>query len=283
MITYRTLPCLVRPIHNEGKRWTKPPPPQVFQRVPRQFTPEPRPPAPDPRKILIALQYWHQDIPDLHDLARTLAAMQPPGSAVADFLVIARFDIPDAPEEAVTTLAEKFDVTWRRSKRIGVGHPHGCNMLWLGCLDYLGEVPGKYKAIFTMETDSCPLVPDWIDRMNRAWDQSGIRVLGIEVEDPRLNWHMNGNTIWSTDDYVVSAMKTHVESLSPTQPWDYYSPRIVERLGAKHMPGWIQIYTSERVHLSEERLSELVRQGTWLIHGVKDDSVRRYARQICVR
>ncbi len=236
-------------------------------------------------KILLALQFWEGDKAQAMRVARVIADLEPYFCTKADFLFMARFDCSQ-DLETIKEVSKKFQVLHRVNRRRGEMWPHGCNELWFGVMDYVysyshpeaKKIP-SYKAILTFESDSCPLIPHWIERLSESWDRANVKVHGPMQIYPRQ--HINGNSLFSGDMKFLHWISREVGGCAPSGGWDYILAPEFSRRGWSDCPlmkSWWQCPT-----LPEETYQDLIQKGVVFLHGVKDNSVVNLVRKRFLR
>lgn len=234
-------------------------------------------------KILIALQFWNGDREPALALARYLADLEPEHSNLADFLFAARFDTPH-DQTVVHYVARKFNVRTLTSRRRGVGWPNGCNELWFGVMEWAQSMTAArkipdYKAIFTIEADSCPIQRDWLPKISQLWDKANangrIAMAGALVQPGP---HINGNALMSGDAPFLTWIARRVGGIPSGGGWDYVLAREFRNRGWANLVQMKSIYNTPS--FSEEQFNDM-RRNDWIwIHGCKDDSLIRHGRKL---
>ena len=234
------------------------------------------------RKILIALQFWDGDRSHALELAKYLADLEPSHCELADFLLAARFDSSQDPLRS-THVSRKFNLHTLISRRRGVGWPDGCNELWFSVMEWAEsmikarKIP-HYKAIFTIEADSCPIQRDWLAKLSTLWDKanqkSKIVMAGALVEPGP---HINGNAMMSTDPKFLTWIARRVGGSPPGVGWDYVMAKDFRRQGWANFTQMKSIYNTPT--MSREQFDDM-RKNDWIwIHGVKDTSLIHIGRE----
>ena len=68
------------------------------------------------------------------------------------------------------------------------GYPEGPSAMFWDCMCHLAEGRGRTGFALWMESDMCPIKPDWLDQLDRDWEACGdIFVMGCVV--PQVNRH----------------------------------------------------------------------------------------------
>ena len=233
-------------------------------------------------KILIALQFWEGDKAPAMHLARYLADLEPTHTGLADFLFASRFDCTH-DQETVKHVSRKFNVRTLTSRRRGVGWPDGCNDLWFAVMEWAESmIKGKkipdYKAIFTIEADSCPIQKDWLPKISALWDKANahgkVYMAGALVEPGP---HINGNALMSGDSKFLYWIARRVGGAPPKVGWDYALAREFRNWGWANLTQMKSIYHTPS--FSKQQFDDM-RKNDWIwIHGCKDTSLVRLGRE----
>lgn len=236
-------------------------------------------------KLLLALQYWEGDRVQAEKLARFICDLEPSHSDLADVLLVNRHDCLPFPPEADQYISRKFNLWKYHAPRGNVGWPGGCNSLWINTMRWVqsmsdaARIP-RYKAVFTFESDGCPVFRDWVLRMHRAWDLANekgpVCVAGPIVQIP--GEHMNGNLMVGGSSANMKWMIRTADSLKQNAGWDWaLSPQFKKR-GWANVPGMVSWYNT-RGYTEAQFLKAQADQMIW-IHGVKDDSLMTHGRKL---
>jgi hypothetical protein len=206
-------------------------------------------------------------------VARFLASIQPTMSEEADILFMSRFDCTQ-DMETIQKVSHKFHVHHARCRRQGEGWPFGCNELFFGTMDWLyeqkeAELIPDYKAMLIMESDACPLVPDWISKLSAHWDAMNVKVLGALQPPPLV--HINGNALYSGDMGFLKRVSREISGCTPHGGYDFVLHKEWVNLGCADSPlmrSWWRCPAMTR-----QVFDHLSAQGVVFLHGVKGDSV----------
>jgi hypothetical protein len=228
-------------------------------------------------KFLIALQFWHGDRDQAMKLARLITDLSPNRVDLADFLFVSRFDTKHdlATEKYLSRRFNTHSITCRR--RRGTGWPHGCNDLWFGTLDWIytmreaKKIP-QYKAVFTIEADGCPLVPNWLHDVTASWDRANtgkkVYVHGAMLMAPGI--HINGNALFSCDPKFLHHITRRIAGCSPAGGWDYLLSPVFQKWGWENCPAIRSYWRAGSI--DETAFNREVAQGVSYLHGIKDSS-----------
>jgi len=238
-------------------------------------------------KILIALQYWGGDREQAGKLAEFLADLEPKHSDLADVLLVNRNDCVPLGPEVDRRVSRKFNLWKYQAPRGNVGWPAGCNSLWRNTIGWTQSMMDakripRYKAIFTCESDGCPVLPDWIARMSQAWDIANkpkpVCVAGPIVEIPGR--HMNGNLMVSGDPETLRWVLRSADGIRVNAGWDWVLSPIFEKRGWANVSGMVSYYNT-RGYTVEQFAKAQQAQLIW-IHGVKDYSLIEHGRRFLI-
>lgn len=231
------------------------------------------------KKFLVALQYWEGDRESSLSLLELFHETVSEKNPWADLVIVHRFDTTPPPEDLLKKLHVNFNKVYVvKGAHQSVGWPDGCNGLWYNLVSYAGERFlfyrdwVEYKAFLSMESDSCPLVDEWLRVLSREWDDNEVCVLGAwdsrNGDCPGLG-HINGNGMFD----INLAGKAGVPLLPPQgKGWDTYFARLFKTLG------WQGTYAIRNIWnhptLDEKTFLQMRKDGAVFLHGIKDFSVR---------
>jgi hypothetical protein len=237
-------------------------------------------PAP-PTGLVIALQFWDEDMPQAMRLARLLADIETERRDVT-LAFCPRFDVKPSAEawEAQLYCGHKFHVCEVRSTREGTGHPAGPNALWSGVMDQLstawqaGRTP--YANVLTIEADGCPLRADWLDVLIGEHEkalEAGKRITGPLMQ--RGYRHINGTLMMHLSTWFD---RPSLHRTPSDQAWDLFHAAV---LTAEARPSaWMKnVYGAG--NWSGESLRAMSGETAWL-SSCKDDSAIRWAERALV-
>jgi len=238
-------------------------------------------------KILIALQFWEGDKKGALKLASYLADLEPKHSALADIVLVNRFDCPNDYRDVIEKISRKFNVYSYKSPQRGTGWPDGCNGLWFGTMEWAfsfmedKKLP-HYKAIFTCEADGAPVHQDWIARMSSAWDliqltRKRVYIAGPLVSGNGVEEHINGNCLVSCDMKFLHWVTRRVSGVPGGCGWDYYMRTAFKQWGWANVPGMVSYYNTP--HFSEEQFIGMQKQDLIWVHGDKSNCLVDYGRK----
>ncbi len=245
---------------------------------------DPTPKQRDPRKMVVALQFWEGDKARAMHLARLIADIEPAKNEQVDIAFVARFDAKH-DKETIAKVSEKFGVWELTGRRRGIGWPHGCNELALDLLQQSAErsKPGGpwagYKALYLIESDVLPMCKNWLARLSDEWDvaqENGKFCVGAWCPFHSAVGHLNGNMIVAPD---ITLRIKGLERVPPRAGWDaYFAP--------KFSPHWhksilLQNHYDYRSNIPPEILFSCVDGVTppAVVHGVKDRSAELQAQE----
>jgi len=234
-----------------------------------------------PTKILVALQFWEGDRAQAGKLTEYLADLEKTHNDQADFLLVNRFDCkPLAKEQAY--LSRKFNIFSYQSPRGATGWPYGCNSLaastvtWAYRMGEAKRIP-TYKAIFTCESDGCPVFADWISRMSFAWDTVNVLkpvcIAGPLVQVPAE--HINGNCLIGGSIANLQWMSRCIHGVH-SGGWDFVLANEFRNRGWANIAGMLSLYNTRDYTL--DRYNRLVQDNVIWVHGCKDSSLMDLGR-----
>ena len=234
------------------------------------------------KPIYLALQYCPLDREQAMASIRLLCSMEATPREDVRFVVVHRDDCKPPDDETMAILKGKFPKTevWR-SQRGSRGHPAGCNGMWIDTMTMAAEAGHRtnIEGIFTFEPDCVPIRRDWIDKVKADWrwaNRNGRRVVGhLMSGNSTCPEHVNGNMLVHTQ--VLRGIP-QISQCPPNQAWDLYAAKFFR-------PHWLasnfihNLY--KHTNVPQERILELQRGGTAIIHGVKDQSIFNVVKDFC--
>lgn len=237
-------------------------------------------------KMLIILPFWDGDRGPANYLARLLADLEPSFSDNADILFVARFDSePDWP--TVEAVSRKFNVMTFISPKRMTGWPMGCNGTFFGSMEHVfhrmnsGKML-KYKVLFNMGADSCPLTKGWIETLLHAWDLANSSqpiVMAGALLEAGNKMHINGDAaLLSGDLTFLKWLATSAANMNVKAGWDWYLANQFERRGWAGFPFIKSIWNRTNEFTETDWFNETA-IGTVMIHGQKGFSLLDMARQ----
>lgn len=218
------------------------------------------------------------------DLARLIADIQKafPAKCRPSWLVSYRADTPLSRVHMVeSVLVGAFaKAVWKtRAKHFGNGWPAGSNALWRSTMEDVAHMAAsaqtKAKGVLTFEPDCIPLARDWIDRLEAEYSGRVREIVGHMHQADTLDAHINGNAMWPVD---LATKWPQVLEVPPIHAWDYFwreffLPR------AQDTPLITQWYRRRALTFAEWTDIRKHDLRPVLLHGIKDDSGRRLARE----
>jgi len=235
-----------------------------------------------PERKIVAIQYWNGDREDALRLSRYMTDIEPAFNPDVDLVFMARSDA-ELPDKAhLLRAARKFNVKTVKAPHAGVGHPHGCWVLWYSLLEWLlkrqeaGEFSAKWMA--TLESDGVPLTRDWIKELDREWDSGrDIRIMGANPTEGVS--HINGNLLVSGKlDFLKWLVRdVAIETVPDIEGWDTFLFPQFLRWGCLVTERMLSAYRTPGV--GQGAYEHYLKQGYVFVHGVKDDSLLRQARR----
>lgn len=235
------------------------------------------------KKILLALQYWDGDRDQALRLLDLFSKTIEPENKYADLLLFCRNDSTLPTEETIEKLKRPFSKVWcMKSKNVMHGWPNGCNQLWADLITeaYIrysqSSTQGDpewscYKAIFTIESDCCPIKPSWLQELSEEWDKLNACVVGTWLQNNDEHGeigHINGNAMFCMD---ILKKQPFVNATPYDKAWDTYHAKSFKEAGWASTPKIVSIHKTPT--LSPEEYNKLKKTECVFLHGVKDDSV----------
>jgi hypothetical protein len=229
--------------------------------------------------ILFALQVSPMDVREGIELAHLIRDIEPPGKANREWLVCYRRDTPiDRTWKIQRALAARFNtVHVVQGRRFANGWPAGPNALWLSTMEIAAELAlsGKLKsvAVLTFEPDNVPARRDWMDRLESTYAHRQKPVIG-NLHHDGIPDHINGNAIFPID--FLAQYPIMLET-PPTVAWDFHNRELIMSVGQD--TGYLtQLYKRKNLTLEEWRALKKFTIRPALVHGIKDNSARIFAR-----
>lgn len=229
--------------------------------------------------LLYALQVYEPELPSALDLARLHEELcgGVPYSGV-DALVVYRRDCPRSIE-LETILERVFPmVQVHVTKRRETGFPAGPNGVWCDLMQHLAFLVkiGRLKSqcVLTTEVDAIPLSKDWPQRLLTAWTRANKSIVGCwHPTGEHKVGHINGNALF---DPALASKTPRLIGCPEWAAWDTYFARLFSGIGWADIPEIRNLYRA--TNLSANDLEKLVKDGCVWLHGVKDDSAKKWVR-----
>jgi hypothetical protein len=234
--------------------------------------------------LLFALQMCPLDCNEAVELATLIADIQKafPAKCRPSWLVSYRADTPLTrvhKVEGVLVNAFAKAVWVARAKHFANGWPAGSNALWRSTMEDVAGLAAtektKAKGVLTFEPDCVPLARDWIDRLEAEYRNRVRDIVGNINQQNTTEVHVNGNSIWPVD---LATRWPHVLEVPPMHAWDYFH-REFFMLHAQDTPLIAQIYRRKVLTFGEWNSLKKHDLRPVLLHGIKDSSARRLARE----
>jgi len=238
------------------------------------------------KKLLVALQYWEGDRKDAIELLELLADDPRGTSPWADIVIFARYDAELPNEGTIYRLRKAFSKVYAMNgKPQLIGYPDGCNGLWANLAEkaYLMSTESasnrpppwsEYCGVLAIESDCCPIDPSWLEKIHEEWNGAKAVFMGDLIKgigEHKEIGHINGNAVFAMDLYKRAGtplIPPHGKS------WDTWFAKLFHKLGWKSSKTIKSIWNTQTAAISQ--LDVLRKYGCVLLHGVKNDSVRRY-------
>lgn len=229
-----------------------------------------------PRKFLIVLNYWNGDREMVINLANLIADLEPKFNDKVDIMFYRRWDANVVPTFVCDKLKVKFEEVHQLAcrRRNAVGYPYGANEMFYDLLETMGNRDWqiKYYAFLNMEPDCCPLNPDWIKGLLKAYDEAYNEQKSatghIHVDNNFT--HLNGASIYATDFWHKAGGMNIIGGPISTAYDVYHRQRIMPLSRDTNA----MLLDFNRKTISEEDLQDLKKNGDSpvYLHGVKDMS-----------
>ena len=237
--------------------------------------------APEPRRIVLAIQYWSGDREASMRNVRRIVDNEPAFRKDFEMCFVSRFDC-EHDLETIEYAKSRFRVSVHTSARRGTGWPTGCNDLVGDLLQHsVGQVKNgewaKVSALFLMEGDCIPIHREWLSRLSDEWSAT-------EREWKWLSgkWHATGGPVGHVNgNMLIHPMIAHfIPSIAGTRAnmaWDCaWAPAFKPHWRAGNFIENLYQQTA----IPRATLESLSATGKVLIHGVIDLSVEKYADEI---
>jgi hypothetical protein len=234
-------------------------------------------------KFLVALQYWDGDKEQACKLLDLFAKTITPENEFADLVIFYRADSTPPCLELLEILKIPFSKVWCiKSKNIMQGWPNGCNQLWTDLVmeAYIRSTQSatskppewsEYKAILTIESDSCPIKKSWLKELSEEWDGLQACVVGTWLgnnDEHEGLGHINGNAMFCID--IVKKCPT-ISGTPCDKAWDTYHAKTFQKAGWASTQKIVSMHNSKT--LNTDQYEHLKNTDCVFLHGVKDNSV----------
>ena len=234
-------------------------------------------------KILLALQYWDGDKDQAVKLLDLFSKTIDPKNEFADILIYYRADSSAPNQQTLERLNVPFERVWcLKSKNVMHGWPNGCNQLWSDLVTdaYIRSSQSStnnapewacYKAVFTIESDSCPIKKSWLKELSEEWDRHNACVLGTWLpnnDEHEGLGHINGNALFCID--IVKKCPS-IAGTPYDKAWDTYHAKVFKETGWAITPKVVSMHNSKT--LTTDQFNNLKKTDCVFLHGVKDNSV----------
>jgi hypothetical protein len=238
------------------------------------------------KKFLTVLQMWEGDAEAACSLARLLADIQ--GGAVnqeTDLMLLYRQDCRPRPKLELYCQDVFANVHVLSTRRKDAGFPAGPNAMWCELMQH-AEIMHKlgkwdYTAVLTTEGDACPLTKDWSAKLLAAWEEANVPVAGCWMPGSFSQsadiGHINGNAMF---DVALAQKIPKLYSCPQQHSWDMFFSKDFHKLGWKDLPEIRNLYQAQTA--TQKVINFWRASGCVWLHGVKDSSVRDWARKSLV-
>jgi hypothetical protein len=234
--------------------------------------------------VLFCLQLSPIDANDALDLASLIADIQRafPAKCNPSWFISYRQDTPLSRVfgvEGALVSAFNRQVWVARAKRFATGWPAGPNALWRSAMEDIADLAldGKTGAqgVLTFEPDCIPLAHDWIDRLEAEYSNRVRDIVGNFHQLDTVDLHINGNSMWPVD---LAKRWPQVLDVPTEWAWDYFNREFFLPY-AQDTPLIAQIYRRKVFKVEEWNSIRKHDLRPVLLHGIKDHSGRRIARE----
>jgi hypothetical protein len=232
-----------------------------------------------PKKMLIALQMWEGDVAETARVARLLSDIQDGDPNLhADLLLVYRRDCKPRAELTSYCLSGFDQVHEYVTRRRETGFPAGPNGMWCDLMQYclIQHKKGAwdYECILTTEGDAIPLCRNWAEVLLKEWHDAKALVVGCWMNSGEHSCgHINGNALFHPRISEMAA----ITSCPAHRAWDTEFALMFSRLGWKHTNAIVNRYQAKTI--TDAEMQEILDAGAAWLHGVKDDSARKWARR----
>lgn len=224
-------------------------------------------------RMLVVLQFYHEEEERLRELVRLLVDLAPSGQKNTDVMLSARYDTT-APKDVVENLKRKFNVWVHVCRRQAVGWPFGPNEQWFDTVTRINElrrtrVIPQYDCILTTETDTCPMVVDWDRRLHAAYLRAGKSFVGCLVK-AGTGSHINGNMMISGSPKILDWI-ARKGGCRANEGWDSVLSNEFQSLGWAGIPEIMSLWRYDFYggEYREEFVDTLLDSGVAWFHGCK--------------
>jgi hypothetical protein len=240
--------------------------------------------------LLFALQVCPIDCDAALDLCKLIAELEQdhPAANPPSWLIVYRRDTPRSRIWTAQSLLSKyFNRVWAtEAEHFGSGWPTGSNALWRSTMEdierlhHAGDI--NEEGVLTFEPDCCPLQSNWIDLLQREYDERTKPIVGNAHDQEAQGGvarHINGNAmfpVWLAHKWP-QLLETPI-----SVAWDYHHREFI--LNQAQDTNLITSYYRRKV-LTDQEWKYVQKNGTRpaLLHGVKDATARDLARTHLLR
>lgn len=229
------------------------------------------------KSLVICLQYWAGDRDAAMRLARFIADLEPRYRDDVELRFVVRHDAEAPDDQTAAMVAQKMRVSIRMVPVHVVGYPQSPNYM-AGDTIHDAANWADTAAVLLMESDCVPVSSGWIHALMADWGRAtkaGKLVMGSWRPECTDLGHINGNMVF----HPQLTQLIDLPSCPPKKAWDVF--------WARHFaPVWCRTgLIANRyfeMYLDAEKLMtpECGTRPPVLVHGVKDQSVWKYAKQI---
>lgn len=225
------------------------------------------------------------------ELARLIADIEPRKRDDVRFRFFARWDCEQADRDTIAHVANKFDVSWAKTCSYKWdGWPAGPNGIALEVLDtawnWLKKIGwSDTTALLMLEPDAVPLSSSWLDQLKAEWHEHGFSQanaggawqIGAWRNSGGEHGHINGNCLIRPNiRAVLNGMP-----INPYVGWDCgIAPYMREHW--HHSGLFLNHFQSTGAKLEDLLRPETGARSPVLVHGYKDNSAMKIARQLAL-
>lgn len=234
-----------------------------------------RPPPPKV-PLLVVIPFWAGDQGDAIELCKLLCGFSHKHAGQEVHVMLAhRWDCPVDPN-LVKIVSAKFNVLTHQTRGSAKGWPAGCNAMFASAMIHVATMlKNRYVAVYWMEPDAIPIVPDWSKKLIAAWNNRhpSAWIVGCrhDCNGDGSGDHITGCALY--DPEITRLIPQIVGSRGAA--WDYEHRAAIVRNG-QHTHLIANLYKARNV--SADDLDQLLAQGCVIVHGAKDDSVKKWVK-----
>jgi hypothetical protein len=224
--------------------------------------------------LTIALQFHPGDAEAAFRLARLIADIEPARNPDVLFLFVRRHDAA-MDMQTRAHVAQKFAVDEIVSLDPATGWPAGPNAMAKALFTYARQALAHHEFVLAIEPDCTPLSREWIAALRIEWYDSGHSIVGTWRNSGGAHGHINGNGMFIPS--LLNLMPPGSMVFTPHLAWDCaIAPYVHKRW--QHTELIRNLFQTPTITRSD--IEAMRREGVALLHGIKDDSAHRIAREV---